>query len=344
MSDRSPGATNTVALERSFDVASEDGLVELEGTVAGRRVRFRHANPQIANAFRPAFAHMLGSPGTGEPSLTVDLWDSASGAPAPIPIPDADGDEAWFERSGDLQILLYSARRLLSVFDPTRRRAWWWIDDARALPWFEQAAPMRHLFNWWASTEGLALVHAAAVGREDGCALLVGRGGAGKSTLALASVGAGMRFCGDDMVILERSDEWVAHTVWASARLVAGGEHLVPHIHAERLVEGDDPDVKLVADVWGQFGQSVVPALPVSVVVRPEVGVASAPRPSSAARAALELATSTFLHMPGADPSATLSMIARMLEQVPVHGLGVSPDLGIAVDAIDRLLAEARGA
>lgn len=342
MTDGSAGAT-IAALERSFEIASEEHLLEIDGVIAGRRVRFRHASPVVAEAFRPAFAHSFGARGTDEPALTIDLWDSSAGAPVPFPIPDVAGNEAWFQRIGDVQILVHPARRVLSVFDPSRKRAWWWIEDAGALPWFEQAAPMRHLVNWWAAAEGLALVHAAAIGRDDGGALVVGRGGAGKSTLALAAVGAGMRFCGDDMVILERSDEWVAHTVWASARLVDGGEHLVPHIEARRLVDGDDPDVKLVADVWAQFGRSVVPALPVRVVVRPEIGVASAPRPSSAGRAALELATSTFLNMPGGNPSATLSTIARMVEEVPVHGMGVSPDLAIALDAIDRLLADAGG-
>lgn len=342
MSDGSAGAT-IAALEGSFEVASEEHLLVVDGTIADRRVRFRHASPVLAEAFRPAFAHMLGPPGTEEPSLTIDLWDSSTGAPTPLPIPEPDGDEAWFHRDGEVQVLVHPARGLLSVFDPSRRRAWWWIDDARALPWFEQAAPMRHLVNWWASAEGLALVHAAAVGRDDGCALIVGRGGTGKSTLALAALAAGMRFCGDDMVVLEHSDEWIAHTVWASARLVDGGEHLVPHVQADRLVDGDDPDIKLVADVWAQFGESVASSLPVRVVVRPEIGGVTGPRSTSPGRAALELAASTFLHMPGGDPSATLTGIARMLEHVPAYSLGVSSDLSVALAAVDRLLSDAGG-
>ena len=186
-------------------------------------------------------------------------------------------------------------------------------------------------------------MHAAAVGRDDGGALVVGRGGAGKSTLALASLACGMRYCGDDMVILERSDAWTAHTVWATARLVDGGEHLVPHVGATRLTDGDGPDVKLVADVYAQFGEAVASSLPVSLVVMPEVGSARAPERSRPGRAALELAASTFLYMPGGDPSATLSMIARMLEQVPVYGLGVSEDLAGAVAEVARLLREPSG-
>jgi len=341
MTDRSVGAT-VAALERSFDVAAADGIHERDATIAGRRVRFRHANPELAEAFRPAFAHAFQPNRCPDvaPSLTVDVWDSSSGAPTPLPIPPAVGDEAWYERIGDLQVLMHPGRRHLSVFDSRARQAWWWIDDAGELPWYERAAPMRHLVNWWAAKEGLALVHAAAVGRDTVCALLVGRGGAGKSTLALASLASGMRFCGDDMVLLDAGDPWTVHTVWATARLVAGGEGLVPHVEAVRLVDDDDPDVKLVADIWTQFPDCVAASLPVGVVVMPVIGVPSPPERARTAKAALELAASTFLYMPGGDPAATLSSIARMLEQVPVVRLGVGADVSAGVAEIERLLQQ----
>ena len=46
------------------------------------------------------------------------------------------------------------------------------------------------------------VVHAASVGTKDGAVLIVGKGGSGKSTSALACLNAGMYYLGDDYTLI----------------------------------------------------------------------------------------------------------------------------------------------
>lgn len=331
------------SLRASFGVAERSGVAVWDATLADRTVRFRYASPSLAAAFRPAFAHLLADVNdtVAEPSLTVDVWDSTSGAPAPVSFEpaDHDGDDGWFFREGSLQVSLRPRRGTLSAFEATTRHAWWWIPDGALLPWFERAAPMRHLFHWWTSSEGLALVHAAAVGSDEGGALIIGKGGSGKSTLALATLGSGLRYCGDDMVILDPTGGWRAHSVWATAKLVAGGQQLVPRLRVDELMDGDDPAPKLLVDVFAQCAEAMAASVPVTAVVLPRVADQDRPpEPLRPALAALALGPSTFIDKPGGEPAAALGLIARMVEQVPAYRLDMGPEVAGAVRAVEALV------
>ena len=85
-----------------------------------------------------------------------------------------------------------------AVADWDRCEALVWLPSGAAVPWYERAAPFRWLFDNLAARRGMSTLHAAAVGRDGNGVLLAGRGGAGKSTLALACVGSGFDYVSDD--------------------------------------------------------------------------------------------------------------------------------------------------
>ena len=63
--------------------------------------------------------------------------------------------------------------------------------------------------------------HAAAVGQMGSGALLVGKGGSGKSTSALGSLASGWRYIGDDYCLLALNGIPQIHSLCTSAKLNA---------------------------------------------------------------------------------------------------------------------------
>ena len=118
---------------------------------------------------------------------------------------------------------------VLSVLDAPKRRAWCWVRDVTALPYYEFAAPLRHLLQWWIVGRGGALVHSAAVGTSEGGALIVGPSGSGKSTTALACLEAGLSFAGDDYVLIAPGEPPTVHMAYATAKIVR--DALPRHAH-----------------------------------------------------------------------------------------------------------------
>ena len=122
----------------------------------------------------------------------------------------------------------------LSIFDPGRRAAGAvGVRDVRRVPWWERAAPFRSIWQWSLTSEDRCLAHAAAIGTSAGGLLLVGPGGAGKSTTTVAAALSGMRVAGDDYVVLESGPGGVvAHSLYATAKLAPATVHRLPETAA----------------------------------------------------------------------------------------------------------------
>lgn len=76
--------------------------------------------------------------------------------------------------------------------------------DRRAEPqWMLGGHALSLLFGLWAQSQGLVMVHGAAVGSGGQGALIAGPSGAGKSTLAASCLLGGLEVLSDDYVLLE---------------------------------------------------------------------------------------------------------------------------------------------
>ena len=110
---------------------------------------------------------------------------------------------------------------LLSLLDVRRGLGLLWTANAARLPRYELTFPARSILYWWAHVRGLQMTHAAAVGDAAGGVLLVGKGGSGKSTTALACLEAGLSYAGDDYVLISEQPAPRAHSVYCSGKLHA---------------------------------------------------------------------------------------------------------------------------
>jgi hypothetical protein len=123
----------------------------------------------------------------------------------------------------------------LAVVDWESNRAYVWVPSIEALTVYERAAPFRWIIDGLAQRRGLMTMHAAVIGEGGIGLLIVGEGGRGKSTLALAAVGAGMNYLADDYCLVDAKPPYPAYRLFNTAKLrvdsrvqpnwIAGLEH-----------------------------------------------------------------------------------------------------------------------
>jgi hypothetical protein len=313
--------------------------------IGGYIVRLRFASPALLPLITPALGHLAIPPGSPS-ALTVCLWDSAStGTKMPSP-PWSTGD--YIARG---EVCGYSDRRIetafhigadaLSILDKERDLAFFWVRDARRLPYYESGAPLRAILHWWMRDRGLQMIHAAAIGTAAGGVLIVGRGGSGKSTTALACFRSGLLYASDDYCLLAGEPLPYIHSVYNSAKLDPGGAPGFPEI-ASAACNLDRLDSEKALFFLHRFcPENIASGFPVRAVLLPSVtGKRETTCRLASATAALKaLAPSTLFQLSGAGRAA-LETMAKVVKQLPCIHLELGTDLDKIPDAILGLLSE----
>jgi hypothetical protein len=335
-------ADRVEGLALSFDRASDVAGVAVEDyVVAGSRVSLRFATGALRDRLAPAFAHLSAPPGEA-PELTVHLWDSASTGVEPPPRPPAAPDETagalYHFHEPPLRGAYQAAFEALSVLDSETGVAWYWVADARDLPSWEQACPIRQLLFWWLGARGYLQVHGAAVGRPEGGVLIVGPAGSGKSTVALACLGSELLYAGDDYVAVTLDPSPRVASLYSTGKL--DPSHLRERL--PRLLPAADrlDEEKAILYAERHFPQQTTSGFLLAAVLVPAVRSDGreprvAPASRAAAFAALGPSTMFQLHTAGAGELATLS---SLVARVPCYTLEVGSDLSAVPETISRLL------
>lgn len=326
-------------LAASFARAGD--VVAQEYVVGGSRVSLRFASSALRDRIAPAFAHLAAPPG-GAPELTVHLWDSASTGMEPPPRPPAAPGEAagalYHFHEPPLRGAYQAAFEALSVLDTEAGVAWYWIANARDLPPWEQACPIRQILFWWLAPRGYLQVHGAAVGKPGGGVLIVGPAGSGKSTTALACLGSDLLYAGDDYVAAALEPSPRVASLYNSGKLDPA--HLRDRL--PQLVSKADrlEDEKAILYAERHFPQQTTPGFPLAALLVPAVRADRreprvVPASRAAAFAALGPSTMFQLHTAGAGELATLS---SLVARVPCYTLELGSDLSAIPETISDLL------
>ena len=332
------------AFARAVDAA---GCDERWLVVAGLGVRLRFAGPALVDRLLPALAHAV-SDSRLDTGLTIDLFDSAStGIPFDCGIaPDERGgtaDEAggqWLIAADGLTAAFHGLSGVLSAIDSGGERAFWWIEDAAQVPWFEQAAPMRTIFHWWLRRHGVQFLHAAAVETARGGVLLGGKGGSGKSTAALECAVNGLGYVADDYCLLAPGARPRIHGLFSTAKVPAATAERFP-----RLVGALDAARRLDAAKAVYFlethpGIRVSSGCEARALVFPRIvdrgGVRFTRLPPAQAYAAL--APSTLFQLPGSSPDDA-RRIADLVRRLPAFAAEIGPDIAEVPRALEELMA-----
>lgn len=317
--------------------------VERSYIIGGYRFRLCFSGPALLSLTR-ALEH-LAADDHSTPDLTICLWDSESTGQRMTPPPWQEDD---FLARGVIQG--YNTERIytafqhgssaVSVLDKERNLAVFWAPDQR-LPYWEEGSPLRTIFHWWLLSQGLQLVHAAAVGNSTGAVLIGGKGGTGKSTTALACLESNLSYIGDDYTLLGLDSGPVVHSLYNSAKLnsdqVQRFPALLPKVaNAERLAEE-----KALLFVNEHYPLKVATRLPVRAILLPRVtGLAETRlKRVSVAMTLAALAPSTIFQLPRAGSEA-FKFLATFARQLPCFSLELGTDLSTIPPVIEGLLAE----
>ena len=217
----------------------------------------------------------------------------------------------------------------LSAVDFDGSVATYSVADAAAVPVWDRGSPLRLILNLVVAAQGAPHRARRGRGRPAGVVLLGGKGGSGKSTVALASLRAGLDYLGDDYVLLGGSSpSHRAFPLYRSAKLEVRhwGHHawLLPDAS---LV--DPADEKVLGFVDREYLAGRAAGLPVRAVVLPRVTDRARPRIVGMApgRALLALAPSTLLQLRGGDGSG-MDALSALLRDVPSYSLELGTDVG----------------
>jgi hypothetical protein len=304
-----------------------------------------------------AFAH-LAMPLDGPADLTIWLFDGASAPPPPfllqvylsalahnwLEFADARGRLIRFHEP-PVMAVYHPGSDVLSLLDTERRVGFYFRRTAQQIPYYEVASPLRTMLHGWFRGQGMQFVHGAAVGTAAGGVLLAGKGGAGKSTSALACLGSGLQYAGDDYCLVSPASEPHVFSLYNTCKLI-GDEDLLRfpgvagRVWNSRREAGDKPTVFLHEHWPGE----VSGGFPLRAILLPRVTGQrdTRLRPAPRMEVLTALAPSTMAQLPDSGAS-DLRFMKELIQGMPAFFLDVGTDMGQIPAAIQALLARMAG-
>jgi hypothetical protein len=301
------------------------GSVECKFTIAGAGVEVICA---MSDDIGRAFSH-LSSP-TEALRLSIFAW---SGGPDIRP-PDLKPNEVLNLVSDRFRAVF--DQHLFSGYDRERRCGFFWAPGEGYLTAAERSTPFRNILHWWAVDGGGQLTHAAAVGRPTGGVLLVGKGGSGKSTAALACLASGMEYVSDDYCVIlpQEVGPAVAASLYNTGKLDDGALSKIPELTSHVSGREPGPNHKSVLTLTSS---QLVPKMFIKAILVPKVVPSGCEVvPLSKAETLRALAPSTIFQLPRCD--TTFPFLSKLVEQTPCYELLMGPDVTLVPEAVDRIL------
>jgi len=266
-------------MESFSTAAARAGVVEQRFELAGAVVALQFAGERLVDTLGAAFDHHARS--ARDADLTIVVWDCAStDAPVPRISYDAlDGGitaDARVEGDQPVECRYDGARRILNVYERETQTGGFCVADPDELPHWERSSPFRQLLAWCFRARGLHLLHGAAVGGPDGGCLLVGRGGSGKSSSALACLEwpePGLGVAGDDYCVVGTGSRAVAWSLYRSAKVGWPQLNWFPRLAMAVVNRATPEDEKALLMLGPPATASVAAEVAIDAIVAPTVQV-----------------------------------------------------------------------
>ena len=261
--------------QRFHDAATAAGMESSDYRLAGTTFRLCFAGRGLISRYQPAFEHLRVEP-VEKPDATLCLWDTRGTGVRMVPPPCpqesfTDRGDIWGFHSRRIKTAFHYHDYSVNLFDLERGIGVHWVSDGSVLPYWDGASPIRTLMHWLMESRGCQLLHAAAVGTEDGAMLITGKGGVGKSSTALACLRAGMLYAGDDYVVVRHHPVPTVYSLYSTAKL---NPHDVETFSELRPYLGDPnpkPNEKAVLYLHPHFEPQIRREMPLRAIAMPRI-------------------------------------------------------------------------
>jgi len=309
--------------------------------IAGLPVRFRYLDPRIKEQVSPAFQHLCTAMNI-QPELTV-LLDGASSPLASLPQWfDWDGwgeRDIWVVKVAEMMLIIQKNIQAIVALDYLSMTGYWCELHPIGMTYLARAAPLRRLLAHWFGSRGRYLFHGAAVGESEGGVLILGAGGSGKSTTALACLEDGMSYAGDDRCLLSMHGSPHVYSLYGTAKLMDISQF--PSFASVVDMDGKTCDEKAMFYLHQLSDNTLHCGFPLRAILLAHIEDIQETEisPASHARGFLALAASGALHLPETRKQALLcfNSVARQLH---VYDLKLGANIRSTPGAIRKLLWE----
>ncbi len=313
--------------------------------IANFIVCLRFTGEALINLLTRAIAHLEVSPAE-TPDLTICLISSQeTGISRPAPV----WEEYQYQKRGEVRGFvnerIYTARQwesnALVIVDKQQNLALYWVEDHTLIPYWERGAPFQSILNVWLSAQKIQLVHAASIGYPEGCILLVGKGGSGKSTTALSSLNSDLRYVSDDYCLITAEPKPTVFSIYNTGKKNANDldrlPFLKPYISNPEQLDKE----KAVYFIHEWMPEKLLKSAPIHAIFIPRV---TGKLNTTMTQATLEeslvaLIPSTIMQLGGAGKAAC-DLITQTLSQLPCFYLNVGTDSQAIHQLIKRFLLE----
>lgn len=308
-------------------------------------IRIIFAGRVLGEALLPAMAHLV-MPNGSNYDFTLHVWDSTSTGVTMVAPPCnqkhfTDRGDIWGFRSPRFRAAFHWIECSVSVFDREDKEGVWWVNNPGALPYWTKASPLRSLFHWCLETERMQLLHAAAVGTDDGAVLITGKGGVGKSTTALSALIRGYQYASDDYVVVKLDPTPRVYSLYSTAKLnpdqIVRFHQLAPLVSNEKYLG----EQKAVIPLFPTFDGQIATCMKLRAILSPRIQGSEKTELAAISSDLLWRAASftTMSQLPYAGRQ-TSAFIHEMISSLPGFELALGTDMNDVVATIGGLLKQ----
>ena len=242
-------------------------------SIRGYKVRVEFRGMVPSDVMRTNLKFML-----SEPLDAVDerlcIWqDDLDDVMSMCMVPE-DQRTVHFQQTDEYYLLMSSSSGRIGVRDNDAHVTYICYERGKATPETCATKPFTNEIQWWLWNDYI-LMHGAAVGSNGKGALITAPSGGGKSTLALAALGCGMDFAGEDFVLVPQRGFAQAYALYPTGNLLPDTLALFPELSSRVLIfmEGRN---KYVVDL-SSYGSRFKESLPIDVLIFPVICNADEP-------------------------------------------------------------------
>jgi hypothetical protein len=300
--------------------------------IAHFRICLSFAGDGLIPYITPALAHLV-TESTINPDLTICLWDSAS-TQTSMPPPPWQGQhrqkrgEIWGLNNERIHTSFQWGANALSLLDYERNLGIYWVNNAELVPYWESSSPLRTILHLWLVKRDVQMVHGGAVGLEKGGVLLVGKGGSGKSTTALACLNSDLFYASDDYTLITSNPEPTAYSIYSTGKKKPDDIERLPFL--KRIISNSERlgEEKALYFLYEHFSEKIIKQFPLKAIFVPRVTgkIETNLERASVIAALSSLIPSTIKQLPSTDKEAC-QIMTETAQKLPCYYLNLGTDI-----------------